>query len=701
MVRALENLCFDPTYLEFFGLTRPPFARLSRPSEVFQTEQYSLLMAHLANATQQSDCLVVICGASGSGKTTLLNLYISSLGDDISFATIDDTCNGEKQFYCAFLKQLGFGDISGTTRELQRITKKYLIVRGMSGDPVLMIFDNAHLMNPIVLEQLRWISAIKVGDRRVLSIVLTGTSDLVRIMDSPAMSQVKFRNHIDFKIRIYTEEETASYIRHRLKLAGGIDVVKFSNAAHPLIYRYTSGIPSLINMLCNAILTEACTLESRVITDDLVRTVADDRRLLPHVIPLRGKGRRKSDPDFELARPDPLAWERITARDTTTQEAAERPKSSSDISVCDVDNLLEQISLLSEQLFKLEGYKERACQEIRTRDRKITELGEKLDAQTSENEKLAAALVVNTGEIGRMNQALSDSAKACQKSDNEILKIARDLETERSAAKTAQREIAEAKATVEELSCLKSELQATVKNLTADLEPAKAREVEIEKMTGELDALRSRAAALETLEESIAKKDVRIADLKDELATYLQEITALEAKNEELESRDLELTDAEAAIAELKSKLREAEQSLTETQVQLEENSKLIVQLDAGNRLTASSGKSRPVSDGEHPGALTTAFEVVKDGNIERTVEIAEGQSRFMIGRGDDSELFLDSKFVSRHHALIFRTITGLYIEDLNSSNGTIVNSRRITRCDLRDGDLVTIGDYDIWIRQA
>ena len=86
MARALENLGFDSDYLDFFRLTRPPFAQLSQASEIFHTEQYSLLLAHLANAEAQSDCLVVICGADGSGKTTLLNRYFASLGDDSYYA---------------------------------------------------------------------------------------------------------------------------------------------------------------------------------------------------------------------------------------------------------------------------------------------------------------------------------------------------------------------------------------------------------------------------------------------------------------------------------------------------------------------------------------------------------------------------------------------------------------------------------------
>ena len=174
MVRALERPDSDPTYLEFFGLRRAPFARISDPSEVFHTEQYSLLMAHLANATEQPDCLVVVCGADGSGKTTLLNRYVASLGDEFYCAKIDETCRSDEEFFCQFLSQLGFGEISGTTHELRRITKEFLIHRGLAGDTVLLIIDNAQMIQPTVLEQLRWLATIKVVTVKAAQVATQG-----------------------------------------------------------------------------------------------------------------------------------------------------------------------------------------------------------------------------------------------------------------------------------------------------------------------------------------------------------------------------------------------------------------------------------------------------------------------------------------------------------------------------------------------
>ncbi len=113
------------------------------------------------------------------------------------------------------------------------------------------------------------------------------------------------------------------------------------------------------------------------------------------------------------------------------------------------------------------------------------------------------------------------------------------------------------------------------------------------------------------------------------------------------------------------------------------------------------AGASEPESAAEQSDAVITSFEVFKDGKVQQVMKLEDGQSRIMIGRSEDSELRLNSEFVSHHHALIFCTDDGLCIENLNSFNGTIVNSKTITRCDLHVGDIVTIGDFEIRPWQA
>ena len=62
------------------------------------------------------------------------------------------------------------------------------------------------------------------------------------------------------------------------------------------------------------------------------------------------------------------------------------------------------------------------------------------------------------------------------------------------------------------------------------------------------------------------------------------------------------------------------------------------------------------------------------------------------IGRTPDNDMQIDAKYISRHHAVILVGPAYAIIEDLNSTNGVLVNGRRVTRHTLRDGDQVAIG---------
>jgi pSer/pThr/pTyr-binding forkhead associated (FHA) protein len=69
---------------------------------------------------------------------------------------------------------------------------------------------------------------------------------------------------------------------------------------------------------------------------------------------------------------------------------------------------------------------------------------------------------------------------------------------------------------------------------------------------------------------------------------------------------------------------------------------------------------------------------------------------RFIIGRTPDNDLQIDSKYISRHHAQIITSLHTSVLEDLNSTNGIYVRSKRVRRRMLNDGDVVQIGQHEI-----
>ena len=71
-------------------------------------------------------------------------------------------------------------------------------------------------------------------------------------------------------------------------------------------------------------------------------------------------------------------------------------------------------------------------------------------------------------------------------------------------------------------------------------------------------------------------------------------------------------------------------------------------------------------------------------------------KGRLLVGRSDHNDLAIDSRFVSRHHLLLVRHGTATFLMDLNSTNGTYVNSRRVSNQLLVDDDVITVGHHRI-----
>lgn len=85
---------------------------------------------------------------------------------------------------------------------------------------------------------------------------------------------------------------------------------------------------------------------------------------------------------------------------------------------------------------------------------------------------------------------------------------------------------------------------------------------------------------------------------------------------------------------------------------------------------------------------------ITRDGNTVEEIELAN--SRSLVGRSGLSDVVIESHFVSRQHALLVRDEGAVVLVDLKSSNGTFVNSRRITSKVLLDNDIIMIGDHRI-----
>jgi FHA domain len=207
------------------------------------------------------------------------------------------------------------------------------------------------------------------------------------------------------------------------------------------------------------------------------------------------------------------------------------------------------------------------------------------------------------------------------------------------------------------------------------------------------------SAAIAALEAEAQTQDEQMTVLMAHLQEARKPIEVIEADMNRLRE---ELTLKGVAIDELTEEGNKLRAALERTRGQLEEREFLIRRLERSESNNANAlgriqtsmerlgSAAAPVANAAAAAPEWTPELIRIDG--DRSISHALGR-RTRIGRAPGCELHIDSSSVSRHHALILAGTREAIIEDLNSTNGVILNGRKVTRQVLNDGDIVTIGE--------
>jgi pSer/pThr/pTyr-binding forkhead associated (FHA) protein len=127
-----------------------------------------------------------------------------------------------------------------------------------------------------VLEEIRMLSGVETTKEKVLRIILAGQPELNHKLDDPALEQLAQRVRLRFHLQNLSDAETQSYIQHRLDVAGAGDRELFAPDTFPEIFRYTGGVPRLVNTLCDTAMMAAYTADRGVVRcEDIASAVAE------------------------------------------------------------------------------------------------------------------------------------------------------------------------------------------------------------------------------------------------------------------------------------------------------------------------------------------------------------------------------------------------------------------------------------------
>jgi general secretion pathway protein A len=265
-------------YLELFKLKELPFRLSPDPQFLYLSKQHARAKAYMESTIWFTDGFVVITGEIGSGKTTLIESFLQEIQRDVVVAQINQTQVSAVDFLQAVLVQFGFSPFKMKKAELIATINNFLVEQYAADRKVLLIVDEAQNLSLRVLEEIRMLSGVETTKEKVLRIILAGQPELNEKLDAPELVQLTQRVRLRFHLSTLSPVEMRGYIQHRLEVAGAGDRQIFGEETFPEIFRYTGGVPRLVNTLCDTAMMSAYGVDrDHVIADDIASAVQELR----------------------------------------------------------------------------------------------------------------------------------------------------------------------------------------------------------------------------------------------------------------------------------------------------------------------------------------------------------------------------------------------------------------------------------------
>ena len=238
-------------YTKYYGLQEKPFEISPDPKFLYLSENHKEALAHLIYAVTEGSGFTVITGEVGTGKTTLAQTLLSRLDGNVQTAYLFNPTLKTDDFIQYILKDLGVRLYGRTKGDYLHKLHQYLLNAYQANVKVILIIDEAQTLNPRLLEEVRLLTNLETSKKKLLQVILLGQPEFNRILDDPRFRQLNQRVSLRYHIQPLNKKETEEYIENRLRRAGASNPYFFSPRALKKIYRYSKGIPRLINTLCD------------------------------------------------------------------------------------------------------------------------------------------------------------------------------------------------------------------------------------------------------------------------------------------------------------------------------------------------------------------------------------------------------------------------------------------------------------------
>jgi len=271
-------------YLGYYGLHEPPFSITPDPRFVHLSERHRDALAHLLFGIDKggSGGFVQLTGEVGTGKTTVSRLLLERLPEDTRIALVLNPRQNAIELLESICEELHidivgekFDRRSGSTKALVDALNVYLLDAYAQGLRVVLLIDEAQNLPADALEQVRLLTNLETDTQKLLQILLLGQPELRVMLARPELRQLAQRITARYHLTPLDTRETADYLRHRWRVAGG-ERFPFDAKAVQRMHARSGGVPRLLNVIAERALLAGYARDAAGIDARLIDLAADE-----------------------------------------------------------------------------------------------------------------------------------------------------------------------------------------------------------------------------------------------------------------------------------------------------------------------------------------------------------------------------------------------------------------------------------------
>jgi N-acetylmuramoyl-L-alanine amidase/type II secretory pathway predicted ATPase ExeA len=279
-------------FLDFYQLREQPFGVTPDPAYLYASRTHCEALDSLTEAIQGDRGFLALIAEPGMGKTTLLYQVLEGLRETARTVFLFQTQCNSREFFQYLMSELGVDAANMGLVAMHSKLNEILFAEMLAGRRFVLIVDEAQNLDESVLETVRLLSNFETPHSKLLQIVLAGQPQLAEKLQQKELSQLLQRITMLKHLEALSFEETAGYIRHRLKIAGYCGDELFEQDALALIAARSGGIPRNINKICFRTLLEGYAAGAQTLSTELVEKATHRMQFQtaarPKVIPISG-----------------------------------------------------------------------------------------------------------------------------------------------------------------------------------------------------------------------------------------------------------------------------------------------------------------------------------------------------------------------------------------------------------------------------